>query len=363
MEIVAVGARSHRRRGVVVCRLVEHEEICRWPLLLAIEAGIPRLIVIALPASEVVLGLLLVGQVLPHIFAWFAVALFTGFLGKVVSMQLATGRAVPCNCFGGDGGIHHQLDHRCSQRRSSGGCFDWCSGSGVPVAVEKRGANELKSSPTLDPIKRTVSFEPDTVTRIRDTPFPAATVADVVGPERVMSLRSPLLATARRVESSSSPSPFDSVVHIAALRELVARCDISSAAGRPSGRVLAVVVTGNGNSAEQPHSLCIERIQRGKGASAMVDASITSATNGAVVGGSLLQFMRDWIFGCRRRCRSRCSRRHCIGLRTCSCVPSYKTSGQCCSWYRRQQHRCPELSGRTRAKIRHLSGLCLRLVD
>lgn len=73
----------------------------RWPML-AVEAGIPRFVVLTLPAFELILGLLLVGQLAHGFFGWVSVALFTAFL-VVVSVQLATGKKAPCNCFGGDG--------------------------------------------------------------------------------------------------------------------------------------------------------------------------------------------------------------------------------------------------------------------
>ena len=73
----------------------------RWPLL-AIEAGVPRPVVLGLPAFELVLGLLLVAQVQAGVVGWVSVALFTAFLA-VVSIQFATGSEAPCNCFGGDG--------------------------------------------------------------------------------------------------------------------------------------------------------------------------------------------------------------------------------------------------------------------
>jgi uncharacterized membrane protein YphA (DoxX/SURF4 family) len=73
----------------------------RWPLL-ALEAGIPRPVVLGLPAFELILGLLLVGQVQPDIVGWVGVALFVAFLA-VVSVQFFTGVEASCNCFGGDG--------------------------------------------------------------------------------------------------------------------------------------------------------------------------------------------------------------------------------------------------------------------
>ena len=70
-----------------------------WSML-AIEAGTPRSVVVALPAIEGLLGLALVVQVLPDVFPWIALALLTAFTATL-ALRYAKGSKAPCNCFGG----------------------------------------------------------------------------------------------------------------------------------------------------------------------------------------------------------------------------------------------------------------------
>jgi uncharacterized membrane protein YphA (DoxX/SURF4 family) len=68
--------------------------------LLAIEAGTPRTVVIALPAIEAMLGLALVLQVATSVVPWVAIALLLVFTATL-AQRYVTGNTAPCNCFGG----------------------------------------------------------------------------------------------------------------------------------------------------------------------------------------------------------------------------------------------------------------------
>lgn len=70
-----------------------------WALL-ALEAGTPRSVVVALPIVESMLGLALVLQVVPRVVGWSAVALFAAFT-VVIVQRVRSGSRAPCNCFGG----------------------------------------------------------------------------------------------------------------------------------------------------------------------------------------------------------------------------------------------------------------------
>ena len=70
-----------------------------WSML-AIEAGTPRSVVIALPAIEGLLGLALVVQIFTNVFPWIALALLAAFTATL-AFRYARGSKAPCNCFGG----------------------------------------------------------------------------------------------------------------------------------------------------------------------------------------------------------------------------------------------------------------------
>jgi uncharacterized membrane protein YphA (DoxX/SURF4 family) len=72
-----------------------------WSML-AIEAGTPRSVVVALPVIEGLLGLALVMQVLTNVFPWIALALLAAFT-TTLAVRYAKGSKAPCNCFGGKG--------------------------------------------------------------------------------------------------------------------------------------------------------------------------------------------------------------------------------------------------------------------
>lgn len=73
----------------------------RWSLK-AIADGVPRPVVLGLPAAESLLGLALIGQVMPKVFSWVAVVLFGSFLVFVISRY---GDPRGCNCSGDKVGI------------------------------------------------------------------------------------------------------------------------------------------------------------------------------------------------------------------------------------------------------------------
>jgi uncharacterized membrane protein YphA (DoxX/SURF4 family) len=70
-----------------------------WSLL-AIEAGTPRSVVVALPVIEALLGLALVLQVAPAVTPWVAVAILLAFTATL-AQRYFSGSKAPCNCFGG----------------------------------------------------------------------------------------------------------------------------------------------------------------------------------------------------------------------------------------------------------------------
>jgi uncharacterized membrane protein YphA (DoxX/SURF4 family) len=70
-----------------------------WSLL-AIEAGTPRAVVVALPTFEALLGLALVLQVAPAVMPWVALGVLFVFT-ITLAQRYATGNRAPCNCFGG----------------------------------------------------------------------------------------------------------------------------------------------------------------------------------------------------------------------------------------------------------------------
>jgi hypothetical protein len=73
-----------------------------WPVL-AVEMGVPKPVVLMLPAVEGIVGLALVLQIGAGWTAWIAAAMFMVFTAVVVR-QFVSGNALPCNCFGAAGG-------------------------------------------------------------------------------------------------------------------------------------------------------------------------------------------------------------------------------------------------------------------
>ncbi len=67
--------------------------------VLAREAGVPRLVVLTLPAIECTLGLALIAQVWIPVVSVLTLLLFLGFL-VVIWNQYRSPSELPCNCFG-----------------------------------------------------------------------------------------------------------------------------------------------------------------------------------------------------------------------------------------------------------------------
>lgn len=98
MEVAGIVARA--ALGLVfIWAGISKVRTAHWSML-AIEAGTPRSIVVALPAIEGLLGLALVVQLLPGIFSWVALALLAAFTATLTA-RYAKGSKAPCNCFGG----------------------------------------------------------------------------------------------------------------------------------------------------------------------------------------------------------------------------------------------------------------------
>jgi uncharacterized membrane protein YphA (DoxX/SURF4 family) len=70
-----------------------------WSIL-ALEAGTPRSVVVALPAFEALLGLALVVQLATGFIPWVAVAVLVAFT-FTLAHRYFSGSKAPCNCFGG----------------------------------------------------------------------------------------------------------------------------------------------------------------------------------------------------------------------------------------------------------------------
>lgn len=69
-----------------------------WPAL-AVEMGTPKIVVLTLPAIEVMLGLALIVQLGGPLPSWIACAMFVAFTGVLVA-RYRKGDERPCNCFG-----------------------------------------------------------------------------------------------------------------------------------------------------------------------------------------------------------------------------------------------------------------------
>ena len=61
--------------------------------------GVPRLIAVAVPLVELLLGALLLVQLQRPVVAWCAVGLFVAFT-VLLTVRLAQGQRPPCACFG-----------------------------------------------------------------------------------------------------------------------------------------------------------------------------------------------------------------------------------------------------------------------
>ncbi len=68
---------------------------------MALEMGTPRLLVVTLPAFEVLLGMALMLRVGRPYVAWIGASVFLVF-AVVVTIQYVRGSDAPCLCFGGN---------------------------------------------------------------------------------------------------------------------------------------------------------------------------------------------------------------------------------------------------------------------